>query len=121
MMESRVKYGHMMRLVVVLAVVFSLNLALLAVKPAFSVPVPKTAPSASNTTALVDSRAAILMDRQTGFVLRMYAPSELAPMLSRSGFDWTETYGNYDASTYGALSRGMFVMARKPALAERSV
>ncbi len=44
--------------------------------------------------------------RQTGFVLRFYAPSELARMLARAGLDWTETYGDYDASSYHALCAG---------------
>jgi len=53
--------------------------------------------------------------RQTGFTLRIYAPSEMNRMLEQAGLEWERTYGGWDASQYGALSRGMMVVARKPA------
>jgi len=51
---------------------------------------------------------------QTGFALRIYAPSEMMRMLERAGMEWERTYGGWDASQYTALSRGMMVVARKP-------
>ncbi len=52
--------------------------------------------------------------RETGFTLRIYAPSEMNRMLERAGLEWERTYGGWDASQYTALSRGMMVVARKP-------
>jgi SAM-dependent methyltransferase len=52
--------------------------------------------------------------RQTGFTLRIYAPSEMMRMLERAGLEWERTCGGWEASQYTALSRGMMVLARKP-------
>jgi SAM-dependent methyltransferase len=51
--------------------------------------------------------------RQTGFALRIYAPSELARMLTRAGLEWETAYGDYSGAPYTAISRGMLVVARK--------
>ena len=52
--------------------------------------------------------------RETGFVLRVYAHSEIMAMLARAGLAWEHSYGGYDGSDYGPDSRGMIVVARKP-------
>jgi ubiquinone/menaquinone biosynthesis C-methylase UbiE len=51
--------------------------------------------------------------RETGFTLRIYAPSEMMKMLERAGLEWERTFGGWEASQYTALSRGMMVVARK--------
>jgi SAM-dependent methyltransferase len=53
--------------------------------------------------------------RQTGFVLRMYAHSEMMAMFQHAGLEWERTYGDYEGSDYGADSRGMIIVARRPA------
>jgi hypothetical protein len=35
-------------------------------------------------------------------------------MFRRAGLEWVQTYGDYEGSDYGADSRGMIVIARKP-------
>jgi SAM-dependent methyltransferase len=52
--------------------------------------------------------------RQTGFALRIYAPSELARMLARAGLEWETAYGDYQGAPYTAISHRMLVVARKP-------
>ena len=53
--------------------------------------------------------------RQTGFVLRIYAHSEWLAMLRRAGLEWMRTYGGCDSSDYACDSRGVIIIARKPA------
>jgi SAM-dependent methyltransferase len=52
--------------------------------------------------------------RETGFTLRVYAPSELARMLDRAGLEWEAAYGDRTGAPYSAISRAMIVVARRP-------
>jgi len=52
--------------------------------------------------------------RESGFVLRIYAHSEMMAMLARAGLRWERSYGGYDGSDYSAHSGRMIVVARKP-------
>ncbi len=77
----------MFRLVALLVVVCSLNMALQAVEVAPGAsftPVQKAAqlPTAPNTAPLVTANAAILMDRQSGLVLWAHNPDLELPMAS---------------------------------------
>jgi len=52
--------------------------------------------------------------RQKGYVLRIYAHSEIMAMLTQSGLEWLVSYGSYDGLPYDMTSRRMLVIARKP-------
>jgi len=52
--------------------------------------------------------------RETGFVLRIYAHSEIMAMLARAGLRWERSCGGYDGSDYGGHSGRMIAVARKP-------
>lgn len=44
---------------------------------------------------------------------RLYCYTELAKMLNIAGLHVTQTFGNYDGSDFGRISKGMFMCARK--------